>query len=116
MRKIARTRNKFETKLSEQLIKAKVKFKYEAERIPYVLARHYIPDFILETIHGKIYIEAKGHFRPEAKAKMKAVKRQNPNMDIRFVFYKYSKVYERWCIKHNFKYAFNDIPNEWLEE
>jgi predicted nuclease of restriction endonuclease-like RecB superfamily len=107
-------RNKFETKLRKQLTKAKVKFSYESEKIPYVIAGHYIPDFIITTPHGKIYVEAKGHFRPEAKRKMAAVKRLHPNLDIRIVFYSTNKTYIRWAEKHGFKYAIGDIPKDWL--
>jgi predicted nuclease of restriction endonuclease-like RecB superfamily len=70
------TRNKFEHRLFTSLKSKGVGATYETERIPYVLAGHYIPDFIIPTPNGKIYIEAKGHFRPEAKRKMVAVKRQ----------------------------------------
>lgn len=111
-----KTRNAFEKKLETQLKKAKVKFKYESEKIAYVLAGHYIPDFILETRLGKIYIEAKGYFRPEHKRKMIAVKRVNPNLDIRIIFYKYNKSYEKWAIRYGFRFAFENIPSEWINE
>jgi predicted nuclease of restriction endonuclease-like RecB superfamily len=108
-------RNKFEKKIARQLTKANATFKYESEKIPYVLAGHYIPDFIISTSLGKIYIETKGYFRPEAKRKMVAVKRQHPELDIRLVFYKRSKAYEKWAIKNGFKYSFEHIPEEWLQ-
>ena len=108
-------RNKFETRIYQQLKDAKVPFKYESERIPYVIASHYIPDFIIRTPTGVIYIEAKGYFRPEAKRKMVAVKRQHPNLDIRIVFYSFSKRSEMWAKKNGFKYSFGTIPKEWLD-
>lgn len=110
-----KTRNKFEARIEAQLKKSKVKFKYETEKIPYVIAGHYIPDFIIDTKLGKIYIETKGHFRPEAKRKMVAVKKMHPELDIRLVFYSMSKVYVRWAEKHGFKWAVGEIPNEWLK-
>jgi hypothetical protein len=79
-------RNKFEIKIEKQLTKSKLRFKYEAAKIPYVIASHYIPDFIVETCTGLVYIETKGYFRPEDKRKLKAVKKQHPELDIRFVF------------------------------
>jgi len=112
--KRTKTKNAFEERLHSQLKRAKVKVKYESTKIPYILARHYIPDFVVETPSGKIYIEAKGYFRPEARSKMAAVKRQHPELDIRIVFYKHSKTNERWATKHGFKYAFETIPKEWL--
>lgn len=108
-------RNLFEKRLYAQLKRAKVKFKYESERIPYVLAGHYIPDFVIETSLGRIYIEAKGYFRPEHKRKMAAVRRQHPNLDIRIVFYNASKTNIRWAERNSFKYAIGTIPKEWID-
>lgn len=96
------------------LTQAQVSVKYETEKIPYVIAGHYIPDFIITTPMGKVYIETKGHFRPEAKRKMVAVKKQHPELDIRILFYRYSKPYERWATRHGFKFAFEHLPDEWL--
>lgn len=109
-----KVRNPFEQKLAKQLSKAKVKFEYETEKIPYVISGQYIPDFIIETLSGTIYIEAKGYFRREAKAKMAAVKRARPDLDIRIIFYKPNKAYARWALKHKFPYSFETIPQEWL--
>lgn len=109
-----KTRNRFEKKIERQLKKAKVKFEYETQRIPYVLSGYYIPDFIVGTATGFIYIETKGYFRPEAKRKMVAVKKQHPEKDIRIIFYAKNKTNERWAIKHGFRYAFEDIPSDWL--
>lgn len=89
--------------------------KYESEKIPYLISGHYIPDFVLTTKLGKIYIETKGHFRPEAKRKMAAVKKLNPSLDIRILFYKYSKTNEKWCTKYGFPWAVHEIPEEWLQ-
>src|SRR5688572_17882362 len=107
-------RNKFEKRILASLRRAKVGVKYEAEKIPYVISGHYCPDFIIVTPLGKIYIEAKGHFRPEAKRKMAAVRRQHPELDIRLLFYSRKIRDIRWCEKHGFKYAIGTIPKEWL--
>lgn len=112
---IIKTKNKFETKILNQIKYSGRKVKYEGEKIPYVLAGHYIPDYIVETPTGKLYIEAKGHFRPEAKRKMVAVKRQHPELDIRIVFYRYSAKYERWANKYGYKFAFGEVPQDWLD-
>lgn len=108
-------RNKFETRIFKQLRRAKVAFNYEKERIPYILARHYIPDFIVQTPNGKIYIECKGYLRPEHKAKMIAVKKQHPSMDIRILFYAPRKSNIKWAERNGFVYAFEKIPKEWLK-
>lgn len=109
-------RNKFEVKIDKQLSKSKVKYEYESEKIPYVIYGNYNPDFIILSKSGsKIYIETKGHFRPEAKRKMVAVKKLHPDLDIRIVFYSKNKVYTRWAEKHGFPYAIGEIPEGWLK-
>jgi hypothetical protein len=110
-----KTRNKFETRIARQLRRAKVSFTYESERIPYLLARHYIPDFIVTTRLGKIYIEAKGHLRREDKAKLRAVKKLHPAMDLRIVFYRKDKRYIKWAERNGFVYAFEKVPLEWIQ-
>jgi predicted nuclease of restriction endonuclease-like RecB superfamily len=107
-------RNKFEIRINRQLKRSKVDYGYETERIPYILARHYIPDFIIETELGKVYVECKGYLRPEDKAKLVAVKRQNPALDIRVVFYSENKKSIKWAEKHGIRYAIKKIPPEWL--
>jgi predicted nuclease of restriction endonuclease-like RecB superfamily len=111
--RINKVRNKFEKEVDAQLRRSKVPYKYEAEKIPYILNGIYIPDFILRTSLGKVYIECKGYFRPEDKKKLKAVKRQHPEIDLRLLFYSYKPQYIKWCIKHGFKYAVQTIPKEW---
>lgn len=107
-------RNKFELKIFSQLQKAKVQFTYESEKFAYILARHYIPDFIIVTPLGKVYVETKGHLRREDKAKLIAVKRQYPQMDLRLLFYAPNKTNSKWAIKNGFKFAFGEIPTEWF--
>lgn len=108
-------RNRFEIAIDKQLRLAKAGYQYESERIPYVLARHYHPDFIVITPTGKIYIECKGYLRPEHKAKMCAVKKQHPEIDLRILFYAPNKQNIKWAEKNGFRYAFNRIPKEWLD-
>lgn len=108
-------KNKFETRVQSQLRRSKVSFKYESEKIPYILARHYIPDFVVTTPTGKIYVECKGYFRPEHKSKMVAVKKCNPKLDIRIVFYSFNERNVKWALRHGFKYSIEKIPKEWLE-
>lgn len=121
MKKIlVKVKNKFERRILDQIEGSGRAVQYEGTRIPYILAGHYIPDYIIDTPTGKLYIEAKGYFRPEAKRKMVAVKRQHPELDIRIVFYKSksdkkNKQYERWAIKIGYKYAFDSIPQSWLD-
>lgn len=111
---LKKTRNKFEIKVEKQIKKTKLSYKYEAERIPYILARHYIPDFIINTPSGKVYIECKGYLRPEHKSKMKAVKIMHPELDIRILFYAHKKKDIKWAEKCGFTWAVDTIPDEWF--
>lgn len=112
-------RSGFERTLAAQLKKAKVAFEYEAEKIPYQIKHTYCPDFKLQN---GVYIEAKGFFRPGDIAKMRAVKAQNPDLDIRFVFYNaHAKIrgqkqtHAQWAERHGFPWADGEIPKEWLK-
>jgi predicted nuclease of restriction endonuclease-like RecB superfamily len=108
-------KNAFERKINAQLKKARVDFCYEGDRIPYILSRHYIPDFVLRTPLGKVYIECKGYLRPEDRSKLVAVKKLNPHIDLRILFYSRNKKYIRWAEKNSFRYAVDTIPKEWLD-
>lgn len=116
-------RSKFENTLAQTLKRKRVKFKYETSTFPYFLLHHYTPDFVLTKGNKTIYIEAKGVFSSKDRTKMKAVRKQNPDLDIRIVFmnanlklYKGSKTtYGEWATKAGFKWAEGEIPEEWLK-
>jgi len=115
-------RSGLEDRISEQLTSASVSFKYEEFKIKYEVheTRTYTPDF--ELPNG-IIIESKGRFMPSDRKKHLLVKKQHPELDIRFVFSnsrakitKGSKTsYGDWCEKHGFMYADKLIPEEWLK-
>jgi len=71
-----------------------------------------------------IFIETKGLFTSADRQKMRLVKEQHPEKDIRFVFSnsrsriskKSSTTYAMWCDKYGFKHADKHIPLEWLNE
>jgi hypothetical protein len=93
-----------------------VKFKYESERIAYVRAGHYRPDFVITTPLGIVYVEAKGYLRPEHKSILRAVKKCNPQLDIRMLFYAAKKDQIKWAERNGFPYAVGStIPKEWLD-
>ena len=108
-------RNQFEKKINTQLRRAKATFKYESRKIPYVRAHHYIPDFEIVLPNGVLLLECKGYFRQEDKAKLAAVKRQHPELDLRIVFYAKNEKNLKWCEKHGIKCAIGKIPREWLK-
>jgi len=112
---LKKPRNKFESKIFKQLKRSKVKFTYESERIPYVFSGYYLPDFVIETPTGRVYVETKGYFRPEHKRKLVAVKKLNPQLDIRLLFYSEKAKDIKWAEKNGFKYAIDTIPKDWLD-
>lgn len=112
-------RSGWERTLAADLKKRKVAFQYETMKVPYVIHHQYNPDFILDN---GIIIEAKGYFRPGDVAKMRAVKAQNPHLDIRFVFMDAQKripgqkqSHAAWCDRHGFPWASGCIPEEWTK-
>lgn len=98
------------------------KIEYESERIPYIVEKNYIPDFIITRSDGsKIYIESKGRFPLEDRQKMLAVKEQHPDKTFALLFQKdlpiykgSSTLYSDWAESQDFLYAINYIPMEWL--
>lgn len=113
-------RSRFEASLAKSLQNKKISFDYETERIPFILEKTYVPDFI---IHG-IFIEAKGVLTVDDRRKLLAVKAQHPEIDLRIVFQnannKLSKnsvtTYAMWAEKHDFLWAHQTIPQTWLKE
>jgi len=90
----------------------------EAITLPYT--SKYIPDFVPPALNGVVF-EVKGAFPPEDRAKMRAVKLMNPDVDIRIVFSnasrKYGKTmtYAKWCEKNGFPYCnINNVPERWF--
>lgn len=99
-----------------------IDFKYEAAPIPFTepaKRRRYTPDFWLPN---GIIIETKGRFVTADRQKMKLIKDQYPDLDIRFVFsnaqQRISKrsrtTYAMWCDKHGFPWAHRTVPKAWL--
>jgi hypothetical protein len=95
-----------------------VSYEYESLKLPYVVHRNYIPDFI----NGKILIECKGFFRAGDTQKYKSIRNSiypdgyelifvlhNPLKKIR----KNSKMnMGQWCKKEGFKFTtLEDINN-----
>lgn len=119
-------RSGFEKKVYESIPSNQRGFiKYEPQEpvVTYNTPSRYIPDFLLPN---GILVECKGYFDARARSKMLRVKKQNPNLDIRFLFQRAnnkltkspnSLTYWQWCDKHGFKYEEGDtMPQSWLEE
>lgn len=108
----------FERTLATQIKAAGVPLAYETLKIHYKIDHIYTPDFVLPN---GIIIEAKGYFRKGDTAKYKAVKYQNPELDIRFVFMDEDKkipgqkqTHGEWCKRHGFPVASGRIPTAWF--
>ena len=116
-------RSGLEHTISVYLTELKQKYKYETLKIEWedLTYRTYTPAFIL---NNGIIIETKGRFLSADRKKHKAIKKQHPDLDIRFVFTNSrSKLqkgakssYGQWCDKHGFRYYDRIIPEDWLKE
>jgi hypothetical protein len=110
------------------LNRKKIPFEYETQKLPYTC--FYKPDFIFKSKEDghDIILEFKGYFKGTNRTMMAAVKRQNPEKDIRFIFMQNNKLtkkskmrYTDWCDKHGFpSYVVGSssqiIPEDWLKE
>ena len=116
-------RSGLELVISDKLKSDRRKFRYEEIKIEWedVSYRTYTPDFVL---NNGIIVEVKGHFVPADRRRQLLIRKQHPDLDIRFVFEnsqnrirKGSKTtYAKWCIKNGFRYYDRIIPEDWLKE
>ena len=116
-------RSGLEHKVSQYLDKLYIKYKYEAIKIEWedLAYRTYTPDFVLDN---NIIIETKGMFTTADRRKHLCIKKQHPELDIRFVFENSKRklrkgaksTYGQWCIKYDFQYFDRIIPEDWLKE
>jgi predicted nuclease of restriction endonuclease-like RecB superfamily len=115
-------KSKLEIEIYKQLRKCKThEIRYEKVKLPYILERQYIPDFICSGKNGMFFIEVKGYLRPEDRSKMLAAIEANPGLDLRLLFSKDNVLrkgsktkYSDWCKKHNIPYAIGVVPKEWF--
>lgn len=121
-------RSGLEDQVKKQLSECQKKYEYESEKISYIQPekrRSYTPDFILNKKEGgKMYIETKGRWVLDDRKKHELIKKQYPDIDIRFVFSnpnarinkKSNTTYADICDKFGWKYSKKTIPIEWLNE
>ena len=109
---------------AEYLRQHGVAFEYETTRLPYTKpskVHRYTPDFLLPN---GIIVETKGRFMTADRQKMILIKKQHPDLDIRFVFSRSSTkinkgsktTYAMWCRKNGYVFAYGLPPTEWLNE
>ena len=117
-------RSGLEERIAEQLDKLGVEYKYEEVKLKYIkpASEHiYTPDFVLPN---GIIVETKGRFLALDRQKHLLVRKNNPTLDIRFVFSnsnaRISKTsrttYAAWCEKNGFLFNDKIIPESWLNE
>lgn len=114
-------RSNFEAEIHEAMLRNECLPEYEPVALPYVIEHNYFPDWVLPN---GICIEAKGRLTTFDRAKMIAVKRAHPHIDIRFVFMnannkltKRSKTtYWQWAESKGFPWAEWRVPKDWIEE
>ena len=113
-------RSGLEDRFANYLERQNIPFLYECSKYPYVLHHKYTPDFILKN---GVIIETKGFWKPSDRSKIKAVKQQHPELDLRMVFMRNNRLsktskttYGMWCEKHNIPWAvFPHIPEDWFQ-
>ena len=113
-------RSRLEEQVSDLLCELGIDYEYEPTKVSYQIQHFYTPDFLLPN---HVYLETKGYWDAADRRKMKAVKEQNPDLDIRMVFQNpYNKIskkskttYAQWCERHGIPWtSWVDIPMEWL--
>ena len=119
-RKNIKFRSKLEEKVADLLEGLGVSYEYEPEKLSYTIEHNYTPDFVLPNY---LYLETKGYWDPADRRKVLAVKRDNPDIDLRMVFQspfntiskKSKTTYAQWCEKHDIPWtSFHNIPLDWL--
>ena len=119
-------RSKSEEKIYNLLKEKNIPCEYEKGKIEYEWSENktYVPDFFL--LKNGIILEVKGIFVLEDRKKHLFIKKQKPELDIRFIFdnpkaklYKGGKMTNgSWCDKYKFKYSSlrEGVPEEWINE
>jgi hypothetical protein len=116
-----------EEKIAIELTNKNVNFGYEEEKIVYTIPESlhkYTPDFKIKKSQDRIlYVETKGRWVTTDRKKLKLVKEQHPELDIRILFQnaknKISKnsktTYGDYADKIGILWAEKTIPDSWFE-
>lgn len=118
-------RSKYEKRVWGNLAKRdqkRVRYEPDDPVVRYHLPKRYIPDFVLPN---GVLVECKGYFKSADRTKMLRVRKENPQLDIRFLFQRAnnrltkspnSMMYWQWAEKHGFIWADGEkIPKEWFK-
>jgi hypothetical protein len=113
-------RSKLEERVATLLEQLGISYEYETEKLSYTIEHNYTPDFVLPNY---VYLETKGYWDATDRRKVLAVKRDNPEVDLRMVFQspyntiskKSKTTYAKWCERHDIPWtAYHEIPLDWL--
>ena len=119
-KKTSKFRSGLEEQVATLLSNLGVSYEYETEKLSYTIEHTYTPDFVLPNY---IYLETKGYWDAADRRKVLAVKRDNPDVDLRMVFQspyntiskKSKTTYAKWCEKHEIPWtSYQEIPLDWL--
>tara|TARA_R100000742_G_scaffold3400_1_gene764 strand:- start:874 stop:1245 length:372 start_codon:yes stop_codon:yes gene_type:complete len=119
-KKTSKFRSGLEEQVGSLLSELGITYKYEPHKVAYTIQHNYTPDFLLPN---HVYLETKGYWSSEDRRKVAAVKRDNPDLDLRMVFQSpYNKItkkskttYAQWCEKHDIPWtSYHNIPLDWL--
>ncbi len=113
--KTPKLKSKFEKRFYEEVTRRGLVFDYEAETLPYRLDLVYKPDW---KVHDRLFLETKGKFDYAERRKILAVRRDNPDKEVRLVFMRNQKLgkgskmtYGEWCDKHGIQWSvFPNLP------
>jgi hypothetical protein len=117
-------RSNLEREFAKNLKARSIDFGYENLKLSYIKPHTYNPDFTLPKRDGSLMIiETKGYFPSTDMSKMRAVKKCNPELDIRFIFGDCDKknkgsksTYGQWAERNGFPYHNVKIPASWVRE
>lgn len=123
-------KSKEEVGFAQMCDKLGIPWMYESEKFQWAPPlRKYTPDFSLDKkTGGKMHIENKGYLRVQDITKMRNVRKQYPDLDIRFVFSRADKplgpvrkdgtrqTHGGWAKANGYQYAEKFLPAEWMAE
>lgn len=118
-------RSGFEERVIQELDNKGVDYGYETHMLEYSLTKQYVPDIIFTKEDGSVVmVECKGYWDKESRKKMKVVREQNPDADIRILFQRASEkiskesktTYGEYATKVGYVWAEGtEIPEEWYK-
>lgn len=103
-----------------------IRFGYEDRKYSYITEHKYTPDFTFYSQSGDFVFacEIKGRFTATDRNKLLAVRKANPELDLRIVFQRDQAIrkgsktyYSDWAKKHGYCYHIGEeVPTEWLNQ